>query len=232
MNAPAVPWAKLLDQLRGRAPSLLAFTFEWWRYNAPLLERIQQIVRPPARVLEVGCGTGALSILLAAYGYTVVGLDRETRVVDAAQALADTFHVPCHFEIQDACDLQVDRPEFHLAFSAGVLEHFPPPIAIRMLQEQARVARHVLAVVPTRFALRNDPMTEVSGARVLSRRTLRRFFCQAGLIVTRQFGYGTPDGLFSGIYRHLLPGAAQWLLQNHLSYACSIGCLGQRRAGP
>ena len=55
-------------------PSLVAFAHEWWHYNAPFFENLRATVSPPARILEVGTGTGALSILLAAYGYDEVAI--------------------------------------------------------------------------------------------------------------------------------------------------------------
>jgi len=223
---PAVSWAGLLDGFRASAPSPVAFAYEWWRYNAPLVDRIRQVVSPAARVVEIGCGTGALTILLSAYGYAASGVDRDPAVVAAAHTLARQFGVTCDFQVGDAFAMPAGPVLADLAFSAGVLEHFSSEDAIRFLQVQGRLARRVLAVVPTRFALRNDPSTEVSRARPLGLIQLRHLFRRAGLQVVRQFGYGTPDGLFSVIYRYCVPGAGQWLLQNHLAYACSIGCIG------
>lgn len=40
---------------------------------------------PPARVLEVGCGQGHLSALLAAEGYRVVALDASPEAVELAR---------------------------------------------------------------------------------------------------------------------------------------------------
>src|SRR5882724_11253875 len=39
---------------------------------------------PPARVLEVGCGRGALAAALADHGYPVTGVDRDAEVAAAA----------------------------------------------------------------------------------------------------------------------------------------------------
>jgi SAM-dependent methyltransferase len=40
---------------------------------------------PPARVLEVGCGRGALAAALAAQGYAVTGVDRDAAMAAAAR---------------------------------------------------------------------------------------------------------------------------------------------------
>jgi 2-polyprenyl-3-methyl-5-hydroxy-6-metoxy-1,4-benzoquinol methylase len=39
---------------------------------------------PPARVLEAGCGRGALAVALAELGYTVTGVDRDPEMAAAA----------------------------------------------------------------------------------------------------------------------------------------------------
>ncbi len=227
----SINWAKLLDETRGRYPSLVAFAFEWWHYNAPLLRYLQRTVPPPSRILEVGTGTGALAVLFAAHGYEVVGIDKDPEVIAGAKAFADYFRVLCRFEVADGFDLAAYANRFDLAFSSGVIEHFPAEDAVRLLREKGRVAPHVLAVVPTTFALRNDPITERSGARSIPLPELKELFAGANLDVVRWFGYGWPRGTVSRAVRYLLPPALQWILQNHLSYAATIACLGRARKG-
>ncbi len=225
----SITWPEFLDELRGRYPSLVAFALEWWHYNAPLLRHVRQIVRPPSRILEVGTGTGALAVLLAAHGYEVVGIDKDPQVITGAKAFAEYFRVPCRFEVADGFDLSAYSNQFDMAFSAGLIEHFPAEEAVRLLQQKAEAAPYVLAVVPTLFALRNDPLTEASGARPISLRELKELFTRANLQVVRRFGYGPPGGTVSRVVRYLLPPAVQWVLGNHLSYAATIGCMGRVR---
>ncbi|MDH2413891.1 methyltransferase domain-containing protein [Nocardioides sp. CER19] len=44
---------------------------------------------PPARVADLGCGTGTLSVLLAEAGYVVDGLDFSPRMIELARIKAD-----------------------------------------------------------------------------------------------------------------------------------------------
>jgi SAM-dependent methyltransferase len=225
----SITWPEFLEGLQGRYPSLLAFAFDWWHYNVPLFERIRQTVPAPASILEVGTGTGALAVFLAAHGYEVVGIDNDPQVIERARKLAEYFRAPCRFELGDAFDLGAYAAKFDLAFSSGVIEHFSVEDATRMLRQQGKSAHYVLVAVPTWFALKNDPLTEASGARPIRLTELRCICRRAGLEVLKGFGYGTPDGMFSVIYRHLLPHIVQWVLQNRLSYACTVGCIARPR---
>ncbi len=225
----SIPWSEFLENLQSRYPSLPAFAFDWWQYNIPLLERIRQIVPAPARIIEVGTGTGALAAFLAAHGYEVLGIDNDPQVIERAIALAEYFRVPCRFELADAFDLGAYAERFDLAFSSGVVEHFTTEDAALMLREQGQIARYVLVAVPTWYALKNDPLTDASGARPIRLKELKRICRQAGLEVLKGFGYGTPGGSFSVVYRHLLPHVVQWVLQNRLSYACTVGCIARSR---
>lgn len=65
----SMPWSEFLEELQGRYPSTPAFAFAWWNYNLPFFEKIRRIVAAPASILEVGTGTGALAVFLAAHGY-------------------------------------------------------------------------------------------------------------------------------------------------------------------
>jgi len=59
------------------------FVREAWR--ALLLSRLPPA---PADVVDLGCGTGSLAVLLAQAGYAVRGLDLSERMVAAATAKA------------------------------------------------------------------------------------------------------------------------------------------------
>jgi SAM-dependent methyltransferase len=221
-------WIEELRQLRGRYPSSIAFAYEWWHYNAPLFEHLRATLPPPARIIEVGTGTGALSILLAAYGYRVLGIDKEPTIVESAKELASHLAVDCEFVVADGFDLSRYSDQFDLAFSGGVLEHFSDAEATALLKQQAVAARFVVAIVPTWHALRNDPTTEQTHARRIWRPGLERLFRRSDLTITKRFGYGVPSGPFEQIFRFALPGAVQWFLQNRLSYAATLGCIGRR----
>lgn len=68
----------------------------WW----DVLERV--LPAPPARVVDLGCGTGSLSVLLAEHGHQVVGLDVSPRMLGLARAKAQRRGVDVTFVLGDA----------------------------------------------------------------------------------------------------------------------------------
>jgi SAM-dependent methyltransferase len=57
---------------------------------------------PPAKVADLGCGTGSLSVLLAQEGYEVVGVDLSARMIEVATRKARRAHVAVTFRQGDA----------------------------------------------------------------------------------------------------------------------------------
>lgn len=105
------------------------------RFAAPLAS----LVPPPAKVLDLGCGTGNLSRHLVAGGYHVVGVDVSSAMLDVArksggsatiewaQLDADPFALPC---LSESCGAVV---------ASSVLEYVDDPAAV--MRECARVLR-------------------------------------------------------------------------------------------
>jgi SAM-dependent methyltransferase len=68
----------------------------WWDVLEPVLPR------PPARVADLGCGTGSLAVLLAERGHDVVGVDVSPRMLARARAKAAAHGVDVAFVAGDA----------------------------------------------------------------------------------------------------------------------------------
>jgi 2-polyprenyl-3-methyl-5-hydroxy-6-metoxy-1,4-benzoquinol methylase len=76
---------------------------EAWR--ALLREVLPQ---PPAEVVDLGCGTGSLSVLLAQDGYRVTGIDLSPKMVEAAVRKATHAGVDVAFRTGDAAAPEVE----------------------------------------------------------------------------------------------------------------------------
>jgi SAM-dependent methyltransferase len=49
---------------------------------------VADLIAPPARILDAGCGTGRVAVRLAELGYDVVGVDVDPSMLDEARAAA------------------------------------------------------------------------------------------------------------------------------------------------
>jgi 2-polyprenyl-3-methyl-5-hydroxy-6-metoxy-1,4-benzoquinol methylase len=139
-----------------------------------------------ARVLDVGCGIGRWSRLLASRGARVTGVDLSPTMIAEARrrAAAGGLASRCRFLVQDSAALEVDGT-FDLIVCVTVLQHIPDVGALccalrRMalhLAPQGRLV--VLEAAPVRTANRCD--TSVFTAR--HRTFYLRLFKECGLRV-------------------------------------------------
>jgi SAM-dependent methyltransferase len=93
-----------------------------------LLDRL-----PPAsaRVADLGCGTGTLSVLLAEEGYDVHGLDLSPEMISRARtkAAANPARGSVTFDVGDASEPDLPAGTFDVVLSRHVLWALPDPLA-------------------------------------------------------------------------------------------------------
>jgi len=111
-------------------------------------DRILDLVLPAGRVLDAldaGCGTGFLSLEMAARGHRVTGVDFAPSMLELARGKAAAQRLPVRFEQADAENLPFAPQSFDLAISRHVLWTLPHPEAaidewIRVLRPGGRLA--------------------------------------------------------------------------------------------
>lgn len=100
-------WDDRADTFDDKASNTLddAALREAWR------ERLRPVIgAPPRRVLDLGCGTGALTLLLAELGHEVLGVDVAPRMLGRAREKARARGAHAAFVVGDVEALPV-RPE-------------------------------------------------------------------------------------------------------------------------
>lgn len=120
-------------------------------------------IAPGTRVLDVGCGVGRWSSMLAARGALVTGIDLSPTMILEAKRRADESGVAsrCRFLVQDVAQLDVGET-FDLIVGVTVLQHILDTDALRaaiqrMSEHLAPEGRMVLLeAAPVRVAKRCD----------------------------------------------------------------------------
>ena len=158
-----------------------------------LAERLESLLplRGGERVLDVGCGAGALAYAVAPAAREVVAIDSDAQMVEVARANAPAN---VRVELGDGERLPFEDGEFDVAATLRTLHHTLHPG--RLVAELVRVttAGGVVFVVdqlapPDEEEARTlnefERARDASTSRVLAEHELRELFAQLGLTVAR-----------------------------------------------
>ena len=154
------------------------------------------------RVVDIGCGNGALCRELANRGYEVVGCDPSTDGVRYAQSAAPTlvFH---QIGVDDDPSA-VGNENFDVAIATEVIEHLiKPRNLLRFAKCLLRPSGHVIITTPYHGYLKNlvlalsnkwdshlTPFWDGGHIKFWSRKTLSQLLNDAGFRVVRFIGAG------------------------------------------
>ncbi|GAA3030172.1 class I SAM-dependent methyltransferase [Kitasatospora albolonga] len=84
---------------------------------------------PPLDVLDLGCGTGSLSLLLAEAGHRVTGVDLAPAMVERARGKLAAAGLPARFLVGDASAPPTGDERFDVLLSRHLLWTLPDPEA-------------------------------------------------------------------------------------------------------
>jgi SAM-dependent methyltransferase len=198
-----------------------------WAFHEPLYGRIQAALGRPARVIEVGTGSGVNAAWFALNRHEVLGIDFSPAIIEFARGITRQLAIDLKLEVADARDLSDFHGSADVVFSTGVIEHWEPTGVIEALREQSRCAPIVVAEIPTTYtALTGTPTDE----HFYGVGELKRMFADAGLTDVCSFGYGNPGTRGGRFVEGYFPPRALRLLRHRAGRLCmAIGCIGIRR---
>lgn len=100
-SPPYADYARVYDQIGQRAFGE--------RMATVILDQFASSGIRPETILDLGCGTGAASMVFARSGANVTGVDREPAMVARATEAAEAAQLPIELLVGDMADLQLDR---------------------------------------------------------------------------------------------------------------------------
>ena len=80
-----------------------------------------------ATILDIGCGTGSLSVILARLGHTVTGIDLSPSMISLARTKAAAYGLEIEFHIMDASHAQFAEHQFDVILCRHLLWALPEP---------------------------------------------------------------------------------------------------------
>jgi ubiquinone/menaquinone biosynthesis C-methylase UbiE len=180
----AKPYATLTAIGRGAAPS-------------PFLDAITPL--PTDHVLDVACGVGRLTLMLAKLTHHVTGIDLTAAMIEQARGLQVQQGVAnVDWHIGDVLPLPFPDARFSLVVSQAAFHHLSDPVAVlsemvRVCSPDGRIAINDLSPASDKAEAFNrvEKLRDPSHVRALTSAELRALGQQSGLIEVAVSSYHT-----------------------------------------
>lgn len=148
--------SKLLDLYRkqiGWSRFYTVLTTEDYLYNVSrhriLLSEIMR--QNPKKVIEVGCGSGSMSIFCSHLGISATVVDNNIEVLKKAQENSKRLNANINFILADALKVLPLEDRYDVAFSQGVAEHFTDENIRKYVKNQLSISKKVIISVPSKY---------------------------------------------------------------------------------
>lgn len=196
-------------------------------------EEMLRLTQPGARVLEIGCGSGATTLQLAAEGRVCTAIDYAAASIRLVERAAEALGLSVTAQRVDARqELPFADGAFDVVFQAGLLEHFERAERVRLLRLWQRVGATMVSLIPNAHSLAyraGKALLEQAGdweyGRELPQATMQDEFAEAGYRQVEEYTIGIEAALCFLPEDHYLRAAlARWFAE-HPAEECGQGYL-------
>lgn len=122
------------------------------------------MILPGEKVIDIACGTGALSMAMARNASHVTGIDlSEDMIITARRTAKKRRSRNVSFELLDATDLSCyEEGSFDVAVSTLAMHQFDPETGVKVLTEMHRLAKKII-IADYNCPMRPGPAAWLSG---------------------------------------------------------------------
>ncbi|MGC9049254.1 MAG: methyltransferase domain-containing protein [Patescibacteria group bacterium] len=149
-------WITYYQQEINKAGGIKLYFSKKIKEHSVLLKHIIKYSPSQGRIFEAGCGTAILSIFLENQGFQVTALDNDENMLQLAAEIAACFPKKPKLIKGNLLSLNLPENYFDIAFSHGVLEHFDREDVIKIINNQLKIAKIVIFVVPSNYFKEKD----------------------------------------------------------------------------
>lgn len=148
-NSKFSDWGEYYKQMNFGAARFLKNIYN----HAFFIDEILKCLTGPAKLLEVGVGTGSMATFFSYLGHNVIAVDNDREIIYKAGKFADKMNGRAKFLNVDAYALsrQFKENDFDLVYSQGFFEHFGNDDILELIRQQLLVAPQVVFSVPSKF---------------------------------------------------------------------------------
>lgn len=175
-----------------------------------------QIANLSGDILEIGCGSGRLTIHLAGLGHRITGLDRSASMLERLRAQASmqclsvpTIHADFMEETPSRYDVVLAPFNFLAHFDRTVI-----PLALRRLRSWVRDQGHLILDVPT-----PQHAAQFLGGKMTASVSGRE---NTGVDVVHDAAFDRPSGRLDLTWKYIVHDAGETLVQRQ--HALSLWC--------
>jgi SAM-dependent methyltransferase len=171
--------------------------------NRRLIDLIIKNTPNNGRILEAGCGTALMSIILSDYGYHVTALDNSVQVLEFARKKIIFHDLKLDFVHGDILNLSNIFPKKHFdtVCHSGVMEHFTDEDIVKGFSEQRMISHKVVFKIPNARTKRGEGL--FGDERLMSTSTWMKLLRKSGFLKISCYG-----DIFD------LPRVSQFILPN------------------